>query len=468
MTDITQHIGTLSITRSVDPIDASGTLSVSGEGIDEIGGLTGDLAIDSAVEVEVGYESGGDPLALHLTGQISSVSHGSSGANYDREVAISALSLFKNFSKTPVSTGWLENKTGEELLEMVVGEFMAWSKFDFSACAGTTFGRVKIDEMLIPEAIAKIAEACLCEVYFEGDGTIKAVPFPQVDAEPDFEYVYDDSADFNAGDQFDINMVNTLEIIGREIDPDEEDVPTTLVAERAYNWFHSDLLKFRVLVGSEFVTYAEINIPLNFSPILRPRLDIEEDMPGTATYTIIGYDDGIVTVRITRNPDDELEFPGIGFPDYNFTISVYGFLYQDSEYAKIRTTVVNPWLLDYYNNIRQEQTYENPFIQDVGALEQVGEFLLKKNYYSSFPLSFTLPHNSALEPNMTIEVQVIEEGAIVEYIGIVRSITTAWNASDYSLTDSVECWATHRLVLNVVDSSVQVQDAEVDVKASFP
>jgi hypothetical protein len=447
--DITSRIQSLQVTKSVDPIDASASVVISSDGIAYTGDYDDDIAIDKVLEVSLGYESGGDELALQVTGQISSISDQSDAGAFNQELSISALSLFKNFTKFPVSTGWLEDMTGKELLDMIVGEFMGWSKYDFSACSGKVFARVRIDEMMIPDAIVKIAEACLCEVYFEGDGKIVAVAFPDLQEEADWDYGAIDVADYKVGDQYDIGMVNTLEIVGKEIDPDDEETPTTLVAERTLSWADSAIRKEPAYdpVLEKWIMFGILNLELFRSPVLRPQLDIEDDMPGTATYEIYGYTDSSVIIRIRRNPDDELEFPDYGYPDYTITAQVYGYLYQDDKYSKIRATVRNDDLLTRYNNIVRKEEYENPFIQTIEDLQSIGHFLIMKAFYATSPVSFTLPHNPSLKLNEIITATVVKDGEEVEYAGLVRTVNTAFNAGDYSLVDTVECWLIHNIGL---------------------
>ncbi len=433
MADITDKVTTVTTTRSVDPIDATGTVELPGKGIDYQGpDMGGDIAIDKAVEVKYGYEAGGDPEALQLTGQISKITGQATGRKAAEHLTIQVMSLFKNFYSEPISTGRIKNKNGKEILEILTVNLMGWNKHDFTACAATNFAEVRVQDQALPAAMQQIAEACLCELYWEGDGTIKAVAFPDPEALED--WTYDDAFidDYAYGDQVDIGSVNTLEIIGRERTPDDEDLPTTLIAEQAYNWAGAKVQK----VGR----FAWVFVPFNYSPVLRPRIEVTQVDPGvSATYTMGQYGDAGVEVQIERPAEDEQEFPDIGWPDYHFTIKVYAYPYQDSQYNKIRKTVQNSTLLAKYNNIIKQQTYENPYIQDDAGLQAVADYRLEKNFYSLFPLEITAPHNPALKPNQIIRAKVIKDGEQKEYKTVARRITTTWRHTG-SLKDNITGW----------------------------
>ena len=421
------NVSNISITRSVDNNDASGRVVFKDDIV---------ITPDQIVEASVGF----DPTEnLKLVGQITKADRSGSAADFKADIEVSALSLFKNFMKHRISTDWLEGMTGQAILNLLVSDFMSWTKYDFTACAGTTFARLRVDDMLLPEAIRKIAEACLCEIYFEGDGTIKAVAFPG--DEVDHEYTLDDVESASVGSGLDIGVINTINLTGRQYDPEEDDVPVTEAGEESFTWAG---LNPQRTYSEELGAYTEVafaKIELYQSPILRPIFEITgETLSNTATYRLYGFSDTDVTIQIIRNPEDELSFPEIGWPDYSFTITVSGYLYQDRGKNRVTATVENSQILEKYNGIRMERDYDNPFAQDETALEDIGNFHIKKAYYESFAFRGALKHNPTLEPNDIILVPQVKEDRIYVYCVIVRSIEISWEADGYKLIDNVSGW----------------------------
>ncbi len=419
------NIQNIRTSRSVERTEMSGSITFA----DKITVLP-----DQIIQASVGY---GEELNLKLMGQVTKAETSGQANNFSSHVTVTALSLFKNFMKHRISTDWLESMNGQEVLELLVSEFMSWNKFDFVNCAGTHFRRIRVDDMLLPDAIQQIAEACLCEIYFDGDGTIRAVPFP-IDDE-NIEYKTSDVFSFHKGSGLDIGTVNTIQAYGRQYEPGLDDVPLTPCGEETFQW--SSLRPIRVLWDGVWTEWAQVAVPLYKTPILKPRMEITaESLSNTATYTVSSFDDNNVYIDVVRNPASELPPPDFGFPDFSFTVNIYGYLFHDREKNRIHDRYESHLLLKKYNGIRMETEYENPFVQTKIALGKVAEFVFQKGYREAFTFRSEVIHNPILQPNAFVLIPHLVGNKVYVNRCIVRTIETSWEAGSYKLTDTLQGW----------------------------
>ncbi len=425
------NIENIMIRRSVENTDMSGSIRLK----DKI-----QVNPDEVVEVSLGYASS---EVMKLIGQVTRATSSGSAKGFESEIEISALSLFKNFMKHRISTDWLEDMNGQQVLELLVGEFMSWNKYNFSACAGVTFARVRVEDMLLPEAVRGIAEACLTELYFDGDGTIIAVPFAEI-GEPDHEYKPIDISRASCGNGLDIGTINTIKLFGRRFDPSKDDIALIPVGKEEFSWSKLGVKKVWREEGAYgegyWTEWAIAVIPLDLAPVVKPRIIISgETIANTASYILRGHDDNAVWVGIERNPAHENEPPDIGYPDFDFTITVEGFLYQDRDFNRVHTNIENSVLLDKYNGIRMEKEHTNEFVQDKSALTEVGNYEIKKAYLESYSFQAEGIHNPDLQPNDKVKVAQVRGNELWVIDAIVRTIETTMDSS-YALVDMMRGW----------------------------
>ena len=273
-----------------------------------------------------------------------------------------------------------------------------------------------------------VAEACQCELGWHGH-TLKAYPFLTEFGDNDFEYWAVSVNSISIGHKPDISAINTLEMKGMLGSPQNaKDCEHVLIYTGDFN-YSSIVNQFSV--GDN--RYYTLFIDFDKGPAVDVSFKIT-NYSGQATVTPLILDDYKATIQIIRDltaVDDEN-----GYPDNSFTIEAWGFLYRDPEYRQVNTTVVDTHLLALYNNVKMKATYTNIYADTVADLKAIGEFELLRSFMQFNMVTATLPHNNELELNDIIEVCKDDKS----YKIVVREISTAFDARDYSLIDSVSGW----------------------------
>jgi hypothetical protein len=441
-TNITDLVDNFSITRSIDA-ELSGSLVFDNSDGIYVGDLSGVLEMDKVIQITAGYSSGGDTAVPVFTAQVSGVDLSVNSEDWSFNATVTLLSPFKNFQKMIIHTNAYENETGETVLSSLVGTFMGWPSYDFSACAAKTFKYLRVDGDNLADAILSIAEACKCELFWAGDGTLTAVPFALDFGTVDYEYGITQVANLQIGNNLDITAINTLNLRGVLFSPQHnEELRKTVIAESEYTWY--DILN---AYAGATTQVAIVFIDFEKGPAINVTWEIV-GLSGAETVTALVIKKDRIVLEIQRPLQEQYTNP-------TFTVRLWGFLYEDPQNQQLQTTVQDVILLDYYKNIPMESDYENKYVERMSELRDVGTYRLRKNFFAFNEVSFKAPHNVGMNPNDVVQLTV----PIGVLKVLVRKITVQGDGKG-KLVDTVSGWLVSSTVIDFFTANVITNSEE--------